>query len=65
MQLVSQVLSDSILKWLWAGTCLYTLGTRLNPKVVPAKLFKCSRLYGRNKKSSKFLYPPTKPTRTW
>ena len=41
-----------------------SLGARLNPKVVPAKLFQCSRLYGRNKKSSKFLYPPTKPTRT-
>ena len=40
------------------------LGARLNPKGVPAKLFHCSRLYGRNKKSSKFVYPPTKPTRT-
>ena len=41
-----------------------TLGARLNPKVVPAKLFQCSRLYGRKKKSSKFVYPPTKPART-
>ena len=40
------------------------LGARLNPKVVLGKLFQCSRLYGRNKKSSKFVYPPTKPTRT-
>ena len=42
-----------------------TLGARLKPNVVPAKLFQCSRLSGRNKKSSKFIYPPTKPTRTW
>ena len=41
------------------------LGARLKPNVVPAKLFQCSRLSGRNKKSSKFIYPPTKPTRTW
>ena len=40
-------------------------GARLKPNVVPAKLFQCSRLSGRNKKSSKFIYPPTKPTRTW
>ena len=43
----------------------HTLGARLKPNVVPAKLFQCSRLFGRNKKSSKFIYPPTKPTRTW
>ena len=42
-----------------------TLGARLKPNVVPAKLFQYSRLSGRNKKSSKFIYPPTKPTRTW
>ena len=47
------------------ATYAYTLGARLKPKVVPAKLFQCSRLSGRNKKSSKFIYPPTKPTRTW
>ena len=41
------------------------LGALLKPNVVPAKLFQCSRLSGRNKKSSKFIYPPTKPTRTW
>ena len=45
------------------GSC--ALGARLKPNVVPAKLFQCSRLSGRNKKSSKFIYPPTKPTRTW
>ena len=44
---------------------LGTLGARLKPNVVPAKLFQCSRLSGRNKKSSKFIYPTTKPTRTW
>ena len=42
-----------------------SLGARLKPNVVPAKLFPCSRLFGRNKKSSKFICPPTKPTRTW
>ena len=42
-----------------------SLGARLKPNVVPAKLFQCSRLSGRNKKTSKFIYPPTKPTRTW
>ena len=41
------------------------LGARLKPNVVLAKLFQCSRLSGRNKKSSKFICPPTKPTRTW
>ena len=49
---------------LWIKRFITTLGAGLNPKVVPAKLFHCSRLYGRNKKSSKFVYPPTKPTRT-
>ena len=44
---------------------MWALGARLKPNVVPAKLFQCSRLSGRNKKSSKFIYPPTKPTRTW
>ena len=34
-----------------------TLGARLKPNVVPAKLFQCSRLSGRNKKSSKFICP--------
>ena len=42
-----------------------TLGTRLKPNVVPAKLFQCSRLSGRSENSSKFICPPTKPTRTW
>ena len=42
-----------------------TLGARLKPNVVAAKLFQCSRLSGRNKKSSEFVCPPTKPTRTW
>ena len=53
---------------LWSacgGTAAPTLGACLKPNVVPAKLFQCSRLSGRNKKSSKFIYPPTKPTRTW
>ena len=44
--------------------CAIALGARLKPNVVPAKLFQCSRLSGRNKKSSKFICPPTKPTRT-
>ena len=44
---------------------LRTLGALLKPNVVPGKVFQCSRLSGRNKKSSKFIYPPTKPTRTW
>ena len=48
-----------------SGTGVCSLGARLKPNVVPAKLFQCSRLFGRNKKSSKFIYPPTKPTRTW
>ena len=50
------------------AVCLHShisLGARLKPNVVPAKLFQCSRLSGRNKKSSKFICPPTKPTRTW
>ena len=41
------------------------LRARLKPNVVPAKLFQCSRLSARNKKSSKFVCPPTKPTRAW
>ena len=43
----------------------FPLGARLKPNVVPAKLFQCSRLSGRNKKTSKYICPPTKPTRTW
>ena len=42
-----------------------TRGARLKPNAVPAKLFQCSILFGRNKKSSKFICPPTKPTRAW
>ena len=41
------------------------LGALLKPNVVPATLFQCSRLSSRNKKSSKFISPPTKPTSTW
>ena len=37
------------------------LGARLKPNVGPSKLFQCSRLCGRNKKSSKFIYPPSLP----
>ena len=48
--------------WIIEGN---TLGACLKPNVVPAKLLQCSRLSGWNKKSSKFIYPPTKPTRTW
>ena len=47
------------------STVANTLGARLKPNVVPAKLFQCSRLSSRNRKSSKFICPPTKPTRTW
>ena len=49
----------------WTTHPTPALGARLKPNVVPPKLFQCSRISGRNKKSSKFIYPPTKPTRTW
>ena len=64
---VTQLLLDGQSRG-WASitrnVSISSLGAPLNPKLVPAKLFHCSRLYGRNKKSSKFVYPPTKPTRT-
>ena len=48
----------------WVALLAVSLGTRLNAKVVPAKWFQCSNKNGRNKKSSKFIYPPTKHTQT-
>ena len=35
-----------------------TLGARLKHNVVPAKLFQCSRLFGRKKKSFQNLFAP-------
>ena len=40
------------------------LGTHLNTKGVPAKLFEHSNKNGQNKKISKSVYPPTKPIHT-